>query len=90
MLAFGFLESGAMDRKLAWIIGMAAWLYIIYEIWFGDAKKAAEEATEGVVRIQMDDYILTFGWAIYPVGVRNRNGCRRRRTKYVEYRIQHG
>ena len=47
MLAFGFFgESGAMD-VVAWAIGMAAWIYIIYEIWFGDAKKAAGEATEG-------------------------------------------
>ncbi len=70
MLAFGFLgESGAMDQWLAWIIGMAAWLYIIYEIWFGDAKKAAEEATEGVqFAFKWMTYILTFGWAIYPAG----------------------
>ena len=70
MLAFGFFgESGAMDQWLAWIIGMAAWLYIIYEIWAGDAKKAAEEATEGVqFAFKWMTYILTFGWAIYPVG----------------------
>ena len=70
MLAFGFLgESGAMDQWLAWIIGMAAWLYIIYEIWAGDAKKAAEEATEGVqFAFKWMTYILTFGWAIYPLG----------------------
>ena len=70
MLAFGFFgESGAMDQWLAWIIGMAAWLYIIYEIWAGDAKKAAAEATEGVqLAFKWMTYILTFGWAIYPVG----------------------
>jgi bacteriorhodopsin len=70
MLAFGFFgESGAMDQWLAWIIGMAAWLYIIYEIWAGDAKKAAEEATEGVqFAFKWMTYILTFGWAIYPAG----------------------
>ena len=70
MLAFGFFgESGAMDQWLAWIIGMAAWLYIIYEIWAGDAKKAAEEATEGVqFAFKWMTYILTFGWAIYPLG----------------------
>ena len=70
MLAFGFFgESGAMDQWLAWIIGMAAWLYIIYEIWAGDAKKAAEEASEGVqFAFKWMTYILTFGWAIYPAG----------------------
>ena len=44
MLAFGFFgESGAMDSTIAWIIGMAAWIYIIYEIWMGDAKAAPKK-----------------------------------------------
>ena len=70
MLAFGFFgESGAMDVWIAWIIGMAAWIYIIYEIWMGDAKKAASEASEGVqFAFTWMTYILTFGWAIYPAG----------------------
>ena len=70
MLAFGFFgESGAMDVWIAWIIGMVAWIYIIYEIWMGDAKKAAGEASEGVqFAFTWMTYILTFGWAIYPVG----------------------
>ena len=70
MLAFGFFgESGAMDVWSAWIIGMAAWIYIIYEIWMGDAKKAASEASEGVqFAFTWMTYILTFGWAIYPAG----------------------
>ena len=70
MLAFGFFgESGAMDAYIAWAIGMAAWIYIIYEIWIGDAKKAAGEASEGVqFAFTWMTYILTFGWAIYPAG----------------------
>ena len=70
MLAFGFFgESGAMDVWIAWIIGMVAWIYIIYEIWMGDAKKAAGEASEGVqFAFTWMTYILTFGWAIYPAG----------------------
>ena len=70
MLAFGFFgESGAMDAWIAWVIGMVAWIYIIYEIWMGDAKKAAGEASEGVqFAFTWMTYILTFGWAIYPLG----------------------
>ena len=70
MLAFGFFgESGAMDVWIASIIGMVAWIYIIYEIWIGDAKKAAGEASEGVqFAFTWMTYILTFGWAIYPAG----------------------
>ena len=70
MLAFGFFgESGAMDSTIAWLIGMVAWIYIIYEIWAGDAKEASKEASEGVqFAFTWMTYILTFGWAIYPVG----------------------
>jgi len=70
MLAFGFFgESGAMDATLAWLIGTVAWIYIIYEIWMGDAKSASKEASEGVqFAFTWMTYILTFGWAIYPAG----------------------
>ena len=70
MLVFGFLgESGAMNEMVAWAIGMAAWIYIIYEIWAGDAKAAANNASEGVqFAFTWMTYILTFGWAIYPIG----------------------
>ena len=70
MLAFGFFgETGAMDSMIAWTIGMVAWLYIIYEIWAGDAKKASQDASEGVqFAFTWMTYILTFGWAIYPIG----------------------
>ena len=70
MLIFGFLgESGAMDVWLAFAIGMAGWLYIIYEIWAGDAKKAAESASEGTqFAFKSMAIILTAGWAIYPIG----------------------
>tara|TARA_Y100001970_G_scaffold41559_1_gene51439 strand:+ start:245 stop:1018 length:774 start_codon:yes stop_codon:yes gene_type:complete len=70
MLAFGFFgESGAINEWLAWGIGMLAWFYIIYEIWFGGAKEAANNASEGVqFAFTWMTYILTFGWAIYPAG----------------------
>ena len=70
MLVFGFLgESGQLDMTFAFIPAVLAWFYIIYEIWFGDAKKAANEASEGVqFAFTCMTYILTFGWAIYPAG----------------------
>ena len=47
MLLTGFLaESGELDDGLTWplfIIGCLAWIYIIYEIWFGEAKKNVGE-----------------------------------------------
>ena len=40
MLVFGFLgESGLLDATLGFAIGMAAWIYIIYEVFSGEASK---------------------------------------------------
>ena len=37
MLVFGYLgETGLMNVVLGWVIGMIAWLYIIYEIFVGE------------------------------------------------------
>ena len=71
MLIFGYLgELGAMNYWLAFFIGMAGWIYIIYEIFAGEASKInASQGTEAsktafnALRI-----IVTFGWAIYPIG----------------------
>jgi bacteriorhodopsin len=71
MLVFGYLgEVGAMDYWIAFIIGMAGWLYIIYEIFMGEASQisasqgtAASQAAFNALRL-----IVTVGWAIYPIG----------------------
>ena len=71
MLVFGYLgELGAMNFWLAFFIGMAGWGYIIYEIFAGEASQiSASQGTEAsktafnALRI-----IVTFGWAIYPIG----------------------
>ena len=71
MLIFGYLgELGAMNYWLAFVIGMAGWIYIIYEIFAGEASQInASQGTEAsktafnALRI-----IVTFGWAIYPIG----------------------
>ena len=70
MLVFGFLgELGAMSYWPAFAIGMAGWLYIIYEIWAGDAKESVSDASEGTqFAFKAMALILTVGWAIYPLG----------------------
>ena len=70
MLVAGFLgEAGHANAELMLAIGVAAWLYIIYEIWAGDAKKSAETASEGTqFAFKAMALILTVGWAIYPIG----------------------
>ena len=71
MLVFGYVgETGALNVTLAFVIAMAAWLYIIYEIFAGEASKAnagsgnaAGQAAFNALRL-----IVTVGWAIYPLG----------------------
>ena len=73
MLITGFLaESGQMDEGLTWPlfgVGMLAWIYIMYEIWAGEAKEKVSETSEGTqFAFKAMALILTFGWAIYPIG----------------------
>ena len=70
MLIAGFLgESGQAPEMPMLIVGVVAWAYIIYEVWAGDAKKGAETTSEGTqFAFKAMALILTFGWAIYPIG----------------------
>ena len=71
MLVGGYLgEAGFINPTLGFIIGMAGWIYILYEIFSGDAGKAAAKSGNkalvtafGALRM-----IVTVGWAIYPLG----------------------
>ncbi len=71
MLIRGYLrESGYMNVTIGFVIGMLGWFYILYEIFFGPAGKAAETATSPAVKYTYNAmrWIVTVGWAIYPVG----------------------
>ena len=71
MLVAGYLgETQSINVTLAFAIGMAGWLYIIYEIFVGEASKvnaasgnAASQKAFNTLRL-----IVTIGWAIYPIG----------------------
>ena len=67
----GYLgEAGYINALLGFIIGMAGWFYILYEVFSGEAGKAAAKSGNkglstafGAMRM-----IVTIGWAIYPLG----------------------
>ena len=71
MLIGGYLgEAGYINALLGFIIGMAGWVYILYEVFSGEAGKAAQKSGNkalvtafGAMRM-----IVTVGWAIYPLG----------------------
>jgi len=71
MLIGGYMgEAGYINAMLGFIIGMAGWIYILYEVFSGEAGKIAAKTGNkplatawGAMRM-----IVTIGWAIYPLG----------------------
>jgi len=71
MLVGGYLgEAGFIPPFLGFVIWMAGWLYVLYEIFSGEAGRAVAKSgnkvlatTFGAMRM-----IVTIGWAIYPLG----------------------
>tara|TARA_B110000467_G_scaffold18549_1_gene16236 strand:+ start:828 stop:1496 length:669 start_codon:yes stop_codon:yes gene_type:complete len=71
MLIFGFLgEVQLIDSTLGFIVGMAGWIYIIYEVFAGEASKLSDASNNkgGQFAFNSLRLILTVGWAIYPIG----------------------
>ena len=71
MLIGGYLgEAGYINSMLGFIIFMAGWIYVLYEIFSGEAGKAAAKSgnksfSTAFSALRM---IVTVGWAIYPLG----------------------
>jgi sensory rhodopsin len=62
-------EAGFMYPTLGFLIGIAMWLYILGELFFGrmseyHGKQASEVVKRGYFWLRL---ILTIGWAIYPL-----------------------
>ena len=73
MLLFGFLGETEMlggSPLIWWLLGMVCWLYIIYEIFKGEAAMLNQESQNeaGQMGFAALKWIVTIGWAIYPIG----------------------
>ena len=71
MLIGGYLgETEAIPRSLGFVIGMAGWIYILYEIFSGEAGRIAAKSGNKpfVTAFNALRMIVTVGWAIYPLG----------------------
>jgi len=71
MLIGGYAgEAGYIPAMLGFVIGMAGWVYILYEIFSGDAgKMAAKSGNKALVTaFGAMRMIVTVGWAVYPLG----------------------
>jgi len=71
MLVGGYVgEAGYVSAWPAFIVGMAGWAYILYEIFFGEASKINAQSAPPSVQSAFNTmrWIVTIGWAIYPIG----------------------
>ena len=71
MLVGGYAgEAGYLSVMPAFIIGMVGWFYIPWEIFAGEASKinAAQAPKNVQSAFSLMRWIVTIGWAIYPVG----------------------
>jgi len=71
MLLFGYLgEAQVIDPWLGFMVGMAGWFFILYEIFIGEAGQVnGKEAPPAVASaFGTMRFIVTVGWSIYPLG----------------------
>lgn len=71
MLIGGYVgEAGYVAVWPAFIVGMIGWFYILYEIFAGEASKINAASAPPSVQSAFSTMrlIVTFGWAIYPIG----------------------
>lgn len=71
MLVPGYMgEAGYIDTIIGFVIGMIGWVFILYEIFAGEASKvAASQATPAVkMSFNLMKWTVTVGWSVYPLG----------------------
>jgi len=70
MLIGGYLgEAGYININAGFIIGMAGWIFILYEVFAGEAgKEAARLSGAAKGCFEFCKWIVTIGWAVYPLG----------------------
>lgn len=71
MLVGGYLgEAGYVGVWPAFIVGMAGWAFILYEIFMGQASQINAKNSPPAVQSAFNTMrlIVTIGWAIYPLG----------------------
>ena len=71
MVIGGYLgEAGYINSMLGFVIWMAGWMYVLYEIFSGEAGRAAHKSGNKPFATAFSTLrmIVTVGWSIYPLG----------------------
>ena len=71
MLIAGYLgEAGSINATVGFIVGMAGWIYILYEVFAGEAAQASAASNSEAQKTAFSamKWIVSVGWSIYPIG----------------------
>lgn len=71
MLVGGYVgEAGYLAVWPSFIVGMIGWAYILYEVFVGQASQISAASAPKSVQAAFGTmrWIVTIGWAIYPIG----------------------
>ena len=71
MLIFGYLgETNLVNRNISFLLGMICWIYILYNLYFGEASKINKNTKDESIKFVFKylKLILLIGWSIYPIG----------------------
>ena len=71
MLVAAYLgEAGYISAIFGWIVEVAAWIYILFELFSGAAGRAMKSSANKALKTAFTAMrmIVTIGWAIYPLG----------------------
>ena len=71
MLVGGYAgEAGMIQPFVGFVIGMAGWIYILFEIFSGEAGQLASKGGNKSVATAFSAMriIVTIGWSVYPLG----------------------
>jgi len=73
MLAAGYAgEAGFVSKMIGFVVGMAGWGFILFEIFAGEAGNCAASVGQASPDVQASfstmRMIVSVGWSIYPLG----------------------
>ena len=71
MLIGGFMgEAEYINATVGFVIGMAGWIYILYEVFAGEAAQASAASNSAGMKSAFNalKWIVSIGWSIYPIG----------------------
>ena len=65
MLVGGFWEAGYMNATVGFVIGMAGWIYILYEVFAGEAAQASASSNSEGMKSAFNalKWIVSIGWS---------------------------